>query len=76
VSGTVVEGNDEKKKSYIDVQVCPQCLSPKLRRLGALSGDMTGAMAILPPQYMCLDCGWVGRLVIVRTVEVPDRDID
>jgi hypothetical protein len=76
VRGAVVKGNDDSKKSYVEVQVCPQCLSSKLRRLGALSGDMTGAMAILPPQYTCLVCGWVGRLVIVQTVEVPDRDVD
>jgi hypothetical protein len=71
-----VNGNDDERRSYIEVQICPQCLSSKLRRVGALSGDMTGAMAILPPKYTCQVCGWVGRLVIVRTVEVPDRDVD
>ena len=73
---SVVNENDERRRSYIEVQVCPQCISSNLRRLGALSGDMTGAMAILPPQYACLTCGWVGRMVIVRTIDVTDRGVD
>ncbi|KON27880.1 hypothetical protein AC480_04290 [miscellaneous Crenarchaeota group archaeon SMTZ1-55] len=71
-----MSGNDEKHRSQIEIQVCPKCLSSHLRKVGALRGDMMGAMAILPPQYTCLACGWVGRLVIVRTVDVPDRDDD
>ena len=71
-----MNGNDEQQRSYIEVQVCPQCTSSNIRRLGALSGDMMGALAILPPQYTCLTCGWVGRMVIVRTVDVTDRDVD
>ena len=73
---SVVNENDERRRSYIEVQVCPQCISSNLSRLGALSGDMAGALAILPPQYACLDCGWVGRMVILRTVDVPDREVD
>jgi hypothetical protein len=72
----VVSGNDENQRSRVEIQVCPHCLSSNLRRLGALSGDMMGALAILPPQYTCLTCGWVGRLVIVRTVDVPSHDVD
>lgn len=62
-------------RHFIEVQVCPQCLSSKVYRLSASSGDMTGAIAILPPKYTCSECGWVGRLVIMRNVEISKDDV-
>ena len=69
-----VKEKPPKKRSNIEIQICPRCLSPKINKLGALSGDMTGALAILPPKYVCLECGWVGRLVIMRSLEISDND--
>jgi len=56
-----------KEGKYVDVQVCPRCKSAKVRRVGAMSGDMSGHMAITPVKYECLDCGWRERLVIKAT---------
>jgi len=52
---------------YLDVQICPRCKSAKVRRVGAMSGDMSGHMAITPVKFECLDCGWRERLVIKAT---------
>ena len=71
-----MKGKDKEKRRYVEVQVCPRCLSPKICRLGASSGDLTGALAILPPKYACLECGWGGRLVIMGDVEISDDEVD
>ena len=52
---------------FVDLQVCPKCKSAKVRRVGSVSGDMSGHMAITPVKYECLDCGWRERLVIKAT---------
>jgi len=52
---------------FVDLQVCPKCRSAKVRRVGSVSGDMSGHMAITPVKYECLDCGWRERLVIKAT---------
>ena len=59
--------NLEKEGKYVDVQVCPQCKSPRVRRVGAMTGDMSGHMAITPVKFECLDCGWRERLVLKAT---------
>jgi hypothetical protein len=56
-----------KEGKYVDVQVCPTCKSAKVRRVGSMTGDMSGHMAITPIKYECLDCGWRERLVIKAT---------
>jgi len=56
-----------KEGRYVDVQICPRCKSAKVRRVGSMSGDMSGHMAITPVKYECLDCGWRERLVIKAT---------
>jgi hypothetical protein len=56
-----------KEGKFVDVQVCPKCKSAKVRRVGSMSGDMSGHMAITPVKYECLDCGWRERLVIKAT---------
>ena len=48
----------EKEQKYVDVQICPRCKSPRVRRAGTMSGDMSGHMGLLPVKYTCLDCGW------------------
>jgi len=56
-----------KEGKYVDVQVCPRCKSAKVKRVGSMSGDMSGHMTITPVKYECLDCGWRERLVIKAT---------
>ena len=56
-----------QQRKYVDIQICPRCKSAKVRRVGSLSGDMSGHMAITPVKYECLDCGWRERLVIKAT---------
>lgn len=57
----------EKKEKYVDVQICPRCKSPRVRRVGTMSGDMPGHMGLLPLKFECLDCGWRERLVVKAT---------
>ena len=57
----------EKKEKFVDVQICPRCKSPKVRRVGTMSGDMSGHMGLLPVKFECLDCGWRERLVLKAT---------
>jgi len=57
----------EKKGKHVDVQVCPQCKSPRVRRVGALRGDMSGHLGITPIKFECLSCGWRERLVLKAT---------
>jgi len=56
-----------KEGKFVDVQICPRCKSAKVRRVGSMSGDMSGHLAITPVKYECLDCGWRERLVIKAT---------
>lgn len=65
----LVEALDEleKEKKYVDIQVCPHCKSPKVRRVGSTRGDMSGHMGLTPPKYECRECGWRGRLVVKAT---------
>jgi hypothetical protein len=52
----------KRKEKFVDIQVCPKCKSIRLRRVNAMTGDMTGHLGWLPVIYECLDCGWRGRL--------------
>jgi rubrerythrin len=51
----------------LDIQVCPKCKSPKIRRAPASGSDMTGHIGFLPPKFECPDCGWQDRLVLKAT---------
>ena len=57
----------EKEEKYVDVQICPRCKSPRVRRVGTMSGDISGHMGLLPVKFECLDCGWRERLVVKAT---------
>ena len=57
----------EKDKKYVDVQICPRCKSPKIHRVGTMSGDMSGHLGLTPPRFECLDCGWRERTVVKAT---------
>jgi len=57
----------EKEKKYVDIQVCPNCKSPLVRRVGSMTGDMSGHVGLTPPKYECRECGWRERLVLKAT---------
>jgi len=57
----------EKEGKYVDVQICPRCKSPKVRRVGTMSGDLWGHMGILPRKFECKECGCRARLVLKAT---------
>jgi hypothetical protein len=57
----------EKEQKYVDVQICPHCKSPRVRRVGTMSGDISGHLGLLPVKFECLDCGWRERTVVKAT---------
>jgi len=57
----------EKEKKYVDIQVCPKCKSPLVRRVGSMVGDMSAHMGVTPPKYECRECGWRERTVLKAT---------
>ncbi len=57
----------EKKKKYIDIQICPKCKSPLVRRVGSMVGDMSAHLGFTPPKYECRECGWRERTVVKAT---------
>lgn len=57
----------EKEKKYVDIQVCPKCKSPLVRRVGSMVGDMSAHMGFTPPKYECRECGWQERIVLKAT---------
>ena len=54
----------EKEKKYVDIQVCPKCKSPLVRRVGSMIGDMSSHMGFTAPKYECRECGWTERTVL------------
>jgi len=59
----------EKEKKYVDIQVCPKCKSPLVRRVGSMVGDMSAHMGFTPPKYECRECGWRERTVLKATIK-------
>ena len=57
----------EKEKKYVDIQICPHCKSPKVRRVASIQGDVLGHMGLTPPKYECPKCGWREKLVVKAT---------
>ena len=57
----------EKEKKYVDIQICPHCKSPKVRRVKSMEGDVLGHMGLTPPKYECPKCGWREKLVVKAT---------
>ena len=57
----------EKERKYVDVQVCPKCKGPLVRRVGSMTGDISGHMGLTPPKFECTECGWRERLVLKAT---------
>jgi len=65
----LIEKLDElaKEKKYIDIQICSNCKSPLIRRVGSMSGDLFSHMGVTPPKYECGECGWREKLVLKAT---------
>ncbi len=57
----------EKGKKCVDIQVCPKCKGPLVRRVGSMAGDMSAHMGLTPPKYECRECGWRERTVLRAT---------
>jgi len=72
----VLEDLEEEGK-FVDLQICPKCKSPKVRKVGTMSGDLWGHMGILPPKLECEECGgWRGRMVLNATnTSLSIRDV-
>jgi RNase P subunit RPR2 len=67
----------EKQGKRLDIQVCPKCKSPKVRRAKSASGDMWAHIGMLPPSYECPDCGWQERIVLKATNKpLSVRDVE
>jgi ssDNA-binding Zn-finger/Zn-ribbon topoisomerase 1 len=68
----------EREGKFVDVQICPKCKSPKVRRVETMSGDLWGHMGLVPAKFMCPECGWRARLVLKATnkrLSVRDAEI-
>jgi len=65
----LVEALDEleKEKKYVDIQICPKCKSPLVRRVGSMIGDMSAHLGFTAPKYECRECGWRERTVLKAT---------
>ena len=57
----------EKEGKLVEVQVCPKCKSPRVRRVKTMSGDLWSHLGWLPPKFECEECGWRARLVLKAT---------
>lgn len=57
----------EKQRKYTDIQVCPNCKSPKVRRVKSMHGDISAHMGLTSPKYECPECGWRERTVVKAT---------
>jgi uncharacterized protein (UPF0212 family) len=57
----------EKQGVQLDIQVCPKCKSPRVRRAKSTGGDMWGHLGMLLPSYECPVCGWQERIVLKAT---------
>jgi hypothetical protein len=65
----VTQALEELKKQgvHLDIQVCPKCKSPRVRRAKSTGGDMWGHLGMVPPSYECPECGWQERVVLKAT---------
>lgn len=57
----------DKEGVQLDIQVCPKCKSPRIKRAKSTGGDMWAHLGILPPSHECPDCGWQERVVLKAT---------
>ncbi len=75
----VTQALDELKTQGVqmDIQVCPKCKSPRVRKAKSTGGDIWGHIGMVPPSYECPDCGWQERLVLKATNKpLSVRDVE
>jgi transposase-like protein len=68
----------EKEGKLAEIQVCPKCKSPHVRRVKTMSGDLWSHLGWTPPKFECEECGWQARLVLKATnkrLSVKDVEI-
>jgi hypothetical protein len=68
----------EKEGKLVEVQVCPKCKSPRVRRVKTMGGDLWSHLGWVPPKFECDECGWRARLVLKATnkrLSVKDVEI-
>jgi len=68
----------EKEGKLVEVQICPKCKSPRVRRVKTMSGDLWSHLGWAPPKFECEECGWQARLVLKATnkrLSVKDVEI-
>jgi hypothetical protein len=68
----------EKEGKTVEIQVCPKCKSPRVRRVKTMTGDLWSHLGWVPPKFECEDCGWQARLVLKATnkrLSVKDVEI-
>jgi len=56
-----------KEKKYLDIQVCPKCKSPRVKRVNTMAGDLFSHMGLTPPSHECSECNWRGQMVLKAT---------
>ncbi len=77
INVTEALGELEAQGILLDIQVCPKCKSPRVKRAKSTGGDMWGHLAMLPESYECSDCGWQERLVLKATNrKMSVRDVE
>jgi lipopolysaccharide biosynthesis regulator YciM len=64
-----------KQGKYVDIQICPRCKSPQVKRVGTMNGDMLAHRFLTSPKFECRKCGWRGRLVLEATNR-PEKKIN
>jgi ssDNA-binding Zn-finger/Zn-ribbon topoisomerase 1 len=57
----------EKEGKFVEIQVCPKCKSPRVRRVKTMSGDLWSHLGWALPKFECEECGWQARLVLKAT---------
>jgi flagellar biosynthesis component FlhA len=68
----------EKEGKIVEIQVCPKCKSPRVRRVKTMRGDLWSHLGWVPPKFECEECGWQARLVLKATnkrLSVKDVEI-
>ena len=68
----------EKEGKLVEIQVCPKCKSPRVRRVKTMQGDLWSHMGLTPPKFECEECGWRAHLVLKATnkrLSVKDVEI-
>lgn len=68
----------EREGKIVEIQVCPKCKSPRVRRVKTMSGDLWSHLGWAPPKFECEECGWQARLVLKATnkrLSVKDVEI-